>query len=126
MGGAGNDTLGGGGGDDVLDGGEGRDTLWGGAGDDRLTGGAGDDQISGGAGADVFVFAPGHGRDTVTDFDALDRLDLSGLAAFATPEDVLAAATTLGADLLIETEDGTAILLRNLGVSDIGAENFVV
>jgi hypothetical protein len=62
----------------------------------------------------------------VTDFDALDRLDLSGLAAFATPEDVLAAATTLGADLLIETEDGTAILLRNLGVSDIGAENFVV
>lgn len=62
-----------GGGDDVflgrnvtaddVDGGKGRDEIWGGPGDDRL---------KGGQGPDVFVFLPGDGDDTITDFaDAL-------------------------------------------------------
>ena len=69
-GGKGNDTLLGGLGDDLLDGGQGRDILDGGPGDDILTGGRG---------ADTFVFKPGFGHDTITDFSIFeDRIDLSG------------------------------------------------
>ena len=69
-GGKGNDTLLGGLGDDLLDGGQGRDILDGGAGDDILTGGRG---------GDSFVFRPGFGHDTITDFALFeDRLDISG------------------------------------------------
>ncbi len=66
----GNDRLLGGLGNDLLDGGNGRDVLDGGAGDDILTGGRGDD---------TFVFKPGSGHDTITDFSLFeDHLDISG------------------------------------------------
>jgi hypothetical protein len=53
-----------------LDGGNGRDTLDGGIGNDILTGGRG---------GDSFVFKPGYGHDTITDFSPFeDRLDISG------------------------------------------------
>ncbi|MET4128793.1 calcium-binding protein [Roseovarius sp. MBR-6] len=128
MGGAGNDTLGGGGGDDRLDGGEGRDTLWGGPGQDRLVGGAGDDQIAGGAGSDTFVFADGHGRDTITDFDPFDpleRIDLRAVGALGSLADVMAAATEIGSDLVIDTGGGGVIVLRNLVTSDLDASDFI-
>lgn len=67
-GGGGNDRLFGGAGDDDLFGGTGRDILSGGSGNDILDGGAGDDGITGGSGADAFLFAPGTGRDRITDF----------------------------------------------------------
>lgn len=67
-GGQGADWLSGGTENDRLLGGAGRDRLDGGDGADRLTGGAGNDRLSGGAGADSFVFGPGGGVDTVTDF----------------------------------------------------------
>lgn len=35
-------------------------------------GGTGDDTLTGGAGADTFVFAPGDGSDTITDFETDD------------------------------------------------------
>ncbi|MEM8577777.1 MAG: Hint domain-containing protein [Pseudomonadota bacterium] len=38
------------------------------AGNDTLDGGAGDDALTGGGGDDTFVFAPGGGNDTITDF----------------------------------------------------------
>ena len=77
-GGAGNDTLGGEAGDDFLDGGDGvdsivggagADTLLGGAGNDTLEGGTGNDVLTGGAGNDLFVYRPGDGHDTITDFN---------------------------------------------------------
>lgn len=59
--GKGNDSLLGGAGDDTLIGGTGNDTLDSGADNDSLTGGTGDD---------TFVYAPGGGNDTITDFNA--------------------------------------------------------
>lgn len=56
-------------------------TLWGGAGDDTITGGAGNDSLAGGAGADVFIFAPLQGQDTITDFTNGDQIDLSAIRA---------------------------------------------
>ena len=68
LGGTGNDTLNGEEGDDRLDGGEGDDTLVGGDGHNTLIGGAGNDSLYGGSWiSDTYIFAQGHGRDTVSD-----------------------------------------------------------
>ncbi|MDB5460799.1 MAG: cbhB, partial [Caulobacteraceae bacterium] len=55
-------------GNDNLVGTSGNDTISGGAGNDTITGGLGNDVLTGGTGADTFVFKPGFGHDTVTDF----------------------------------------------------------
>jgi serralysin len=69
-------------GNNRLSGLSGLDSLFGGAGDDSLEGGAHRDNLTGGAGADRFIFTPGSGNDTVTDFDGLagpggDALDFT-------------------------------------------------
>ena len=128
LGGDGADTLGGGGGSDLLDGGAGPDTLWGGSEADSLLGGAGNDLLNGGSGADSFVFIAGHGRDTIGDFDPLDpleRIDLSGIGTLGSLADVLAVATALGPDLLIDTGGGDSILLRNIAANDLDADDFL-
>ncbi|WP_373752485.1 calcium-binding protein, partial [Neisseria weixii] len=72
-GGEGSDTLYGRNGDDVLDGGSGNDTLYGENGSDTLTGGEGNDYLRGGEGNDTYVFAKGHGIDTVSDYGSKDE-----------------------------------------------------
>jgi Ca2+-binding RTX toxin-like protein len=54
----------------VLSGNTGNNVLTGLAGADTLDGGAGIDTLNGGAGADTYLFARGHGQDTVQDNDA--------------------------------------------------------
>lgn len=73
----GNDTLEGGAGRDALFGNRGNDKLFGGSGVDTLTGGRGRDVLEGGADPDVFVFRPGDGHNTITDFSRKDTLDLT-------------------------------------------------
>ena len=75
----GNDTLRGGHGNDRLYGGAGDDTLTGSSGHDILVGGEGNDRLHGGPGSDIYVFAPGHGHDTIAfgGFTWGDRIDLS-------------------------------------------------
>jgi len=77
-GGAGNDVIDAGGGNDVVNGGagvdsiiggDGADTIDGGAGNDTLSGGGGDDSLTGAGGNDVYIYAPGDGNDTITDFN---------------------------------------------------------
>ena len=95
QGGAGNDSIEGGDGADAISGGAGDDLLVGydaaglaagstdvatddgsadrldgGDGDDTLAGGGGADSLTGGAGNDTFVYKPGDGNDTITDFNA--------------------------------------------------------
>ena len=69
LGGNGNDSLNGNKGNDTLSGGAGNDKLLGGAGNDTLWGGASNDTLTGGAGADIFVYQPGEGTDTITDYN---------------------------------------------------------
>ncbi len=73
---------------DTLTGDAGANTLWGLAGNDVLTGAGGADVLKGGAGADTFRYvATGDstlataGRDTITDFAAGDKIDLSAIDA---------------------------------------------
>ena len=146
FGGAGNDTLRGNGGFDTLYGGEGddfiaggaqadhlfggpgNDTLDGGSGFDRLDGGEGNDLLTGGFNADTFIFADGHGADTITDFDATnnaEKIDFSGLSTMGDIASVLAASFQTGADVLIDTGGGNSILLQNVLLSDLDANDFI-
>lgn len=68
-GGTGNDMLYGGAGNDLLAGGDGDDWLDGGTGNDTLSGGTGNDTLTGGDGNDRFIYTPGDGHDTITDFN---------------------------------------------------------
>ncbi|WP_395682519.1 calcium-binding protein [Inquilinus sp.] len=77
---------------DALTGNSGANTLWGLAGNDVLTGGGGADLLKGGAGSDSFVYGSiaastvaASGKDTIADFTAGDRIDLSGIDADGNP-----------------------------------------
>ncbi len=72
-----NNRITGNAGANALDGGAGNDTIDGGAGNDTITGGPGNDRLTGGAGDDVFRFAPGGGRDTITDLGASSSTHLA-------------------------------------------------
>jgi Ca2+-binding RTX toxin-like protein len=115
----GNDRLIGKGGDDHLIGGAGNDELYGhdkpgepqtgDTGNDTLEGGAGDDLLSGGAGADIFVFASGHGSDTVLDFElGTDEIQFqgTGFSNFAA-----LVVTQVAGDTTIVTGQGTITLI---------------
>lgn len=129
-GGTGRDTLDGGDGDDRLTGGAEADALLGGSGSDTLDGGSGRDTLTGGTGTDSFVFRPGNGTDTITDFTAgsnlfNDRLVLSAAlwAADGTLDaaGVVARHATIGPDGFVHLAfgaAGTTIILQ--GVTDAG------
>ncbi|ROV56281.1 calcium-binding protein [Neisseria chenwenguii] len=105
-GGEGSDRLEGGNGNDALDGGEGDDTLYGYGGSDTLIGGAGDDCLVGGDGSDVYVFAKGHGRDSVYDYagnaEQVDAIRFEG-AGFADA---------------VFTRSGSSLLVKAFGSED--------
>ena len=126
-GGAGDDTLygGPGGGDDIQVGNAGNDRLFGGQGNDWLDGDVGNDQLSGGSGADVFVFAPGHGADTIIDFtDTEDKIDLEtfDLSGF---DDLTISSTTNGASIDLSAHNGGTILLEGFDMTNLDAADFL-
>lgn len=83
VGSAGDDLLEGNGSNDRLYGGNDQDTLRGGLGADFLNGGKGNDTLEGGRGADRFWLQPGHGVDTILDFElGIDRIVLGGRLTF--------------------------------------------
>jgi Ca2+-binding RTX toxin-like protein len=111
----GNDNITGSSYNDALVGGTGNDTLKGGSGNDVLIGGKGNDTLTGGSGADVFVFSPGDGHDTITDFShsQSDKIDL---AAFSTIDDFadLQAYLQIGlADTVIDFGNGHKVVVQN-------------
>lgn len=128
-GGSGNDRLIGESGDDLLNGGTGRDRLSGGVGADTMEGGVGNDILSGGQGADTFIFADGHGQDTIRDFGVTgnqDRIDLSGLTRFDDYDDDLVPRIRQQDDnVLIKFGNGDSILILDVSLDDLNAEHFL-
>lgn len=133
-GGDGNDTLLGGDDRDDLNGGAGEDTLDGGDGRDTINGGTGDDILTGGEDRDTFIFAPGDGNDTITDFDVGssqwfrqfftgDRIDLRAYD-FDSDDDVLALATQDGNDTVIQLSESDSIRLVGVDVDDLDTFDF--
>jgi Ca2+-binding RTX toxin-like protein len=118
----GNDVLNGGDGVDSLNGGNGNDTLNGDAGDDFLDSGGGNDTLTGGAGGDSFRPTSGLGGvglDVITDFSSSDRLDLTGIASMTSREALSAAATQVGAHVVITVDPTSSITIRNLTLAQL-------
>jgi Ca2+-binding RTX toxin-like protein len=113
-------------GDNVLAGNSGSNILSGLSGNDTLIGGGGNDTLSGGAGHDAFVFGPGFGKDTVTDFSVSDGdiLQFDG-HVFADVQHVLDASTQIGADVVIALDAANAITLKGIALSALHADEFV-
>lgn len=125
LGGGGRDTLGGGGGHDLLSGGGAADALAGGGGRDTLDGGAGNDILTGNSGSDVFVFGPGDGRDTITDFrNGQDRIDLTGGLTFA-DVNVISLGAGAGVRLTFDGEPGLTLTLLTATPGQIDLTDFI-
>ncbi|WP_270725289.1 M10 family metallopeptidase C-terminal domain-containing protein [Shimia sp. Alg240-R146] len=129
-GGAGDDKAWGEAGDDSLRGGGDNDTLYGGGGYDTLDGGVGNDELTGGLNADVFVFADGHGDDTITDFNATngsEDIDFSSVSAITSISDLLNnhILSTAGGNVVIDTGGGNTLTLLGVNVADLGASDFI-
>jgi Ca2+-binding RTX toxin-like protein len=101
-------------GDDLVRGGRGDDLLDGGAGNDTLGGDLGDDRLTGGAGADRFLYRPGDGNDTITDFSFGDgdRIQLADGAGFTVD-------STAGGDALLQVTGGGSITLTGILSGDV-------
>ena len=112
---------------DTLSGFAGNDRLFGGAGNDLLDGGTGADFLNGGAGDDRFIYRAGDGADTIFGFAAGPgsedriRLMVPNVNTFA---DVLARATQVGRDTLIDFGGGNSITLRDVMRSSLSADDF--
>jgi len=133
IGGDGNDTIDGGQngdsivgglGSDVLIGGTGKDRIEGNKGGDTLDGGSSNDFLRGGSGSDVFVFADGYGQDKIRDFQqGTDIMQISDHAGgFGT-----LSISTQGANLVVDYDGGTIILLQDAGMTLTAADfDFIV
>ena len=124
-GGRGDDTLYGGEGNDTLKGGPGADTLVAGSGDDMLFGGTGPDVLDGGIGFDTFIFAPGHGADTIIDFrNGRDLIDVKAfdLAGF---DDLAISSDSEGVIIDLTEQGGGTILLEDFDSANLDAGDFL-
>ena len=114
---------------DRLSGDGGANVISGGAGSDTIAGGAGGDVLTGGSGQDLFVFSPGGGADTVTDF-ALgasgDRIDLRAFTFANGIASVLASTTQSGPDTVIDLGAGDSITLSNVVRNSLSVGDFVL
>ncbi|WP_198555753.1 calcium-binding protein [Rahnella sp. AA] len=97
----GNDSLNGWYAGDMLTGGEGNDNLYGNAGHDILDGGAGNDRLNGGAyESDTYLFAAGHGQDTIS--ETADKEEQADTLRFAGARAAEARFSKQGNDLIIQ------------------------
>ena len=122
---AGNDGIWSSGGDDILDGGTGADRLYASIGDDYLDGGEGNDRLEGGDGADIFIFAAGHGEDTILDFtDSEDLIDLTAfdLSGF---DQLSVSSDSDGVTLDLTASGGGTILLQGFDMANLDAADFL-
>ncbi len=129
-----NDTIAGHSGTDTLDGGSGNDELDGGGGADTLIGGLGDDILWGdyccpeANEQDIFVYAPGHGADTIKDFENdVDKINLAQFSSISGFSDL--SAHQDGDDVVIDFSSysgaGNSITLENFDIADLDAEDFI-
>ena len=118
-GGSGNDNLDGNNNNDSLYGGSGSDTIKGSNNNDLIVGGYGADTLTGGNGSDTFKYLSNFDTgDTITDFAAGDKIDLSAFAPSAFIGAILSAGavganqvgfmTVLGVTTVYVDTDGVA------------------
>ena len=76
------------------------------------------------------VYAPGYGADTIFGFAAgagsEDKINLGAFQNVSTFADVLARATQVGSDTVINFGGGDTLTLRNVARSSLAADDFIV
>jgi len=129
VGGRGSDTINGGKGNDVLLGGAGGDEIKGAAGKDGIDPGAGRDLCIGGGGADTFIFGNNYGVNRIQDFAALNNredIDLSRVSEIKGFFDLKAHhMEQVGANVVIDDDAGTRIVLLVTDIADLGRGDFL-
>ena len=115
-----NITLKGGNGQDVLDGSSGHGVLLGGNGSDVLIGGIGD-TLSGGNGPDTFLFRPGFGANTITDFDVHNDAVQIAKSVFQNLADLFAHASNSAAGAVIDDGAGNTITFTGVTLAELQA-----
>jgi Ca2+-binding RTX toxin-like protein len=94
---------------------------------DVLIGDSGSNQLWGGNGSDTFVYSTG--ADKILDFVAgaggIDVIDLRGVAGIQGLADVLARATQVGADTVINFGNGNTITLQNVTGTNLVSSDFL-
>jgi Ca2+-binding RTX toxin-like protein len=113
---------------DVLIGDAGDNVLVSAGGDDVLDGRGGNDALLGGPGNDTFIFAPGYGDDRISGFVAgpgtEDVMDVSALG-YTGLADILADARQSGTYVIITVDATTSIILINVSLADLSADDFI-
>lgn len=100
-----------------------------GNGNDSVIGSAADDWYAGGQGRDIFIFRPGAGHDTITDFDATfsvtsgDQIDLRAFA-FSSYDQLRAQMTELSGDVRITLDASTTLTLADLTLAALSNASF--
>jgi Ca2+-binding RTX toxin-like protein len=123
---AGTDTLSG---FENLTGSEFNDTLNGDAGDNVISGLGGNDKLTGLVGSDTFVFLPGFGNDTITDFAAGPNTGPHDLIVFdqtifADFNSVMAASAQVGTSTVIALDAQDSVTLNNVSLSSLYHDDF--
>lgn len=104
----------------------GNDTINAKGGNDLLDGGKGNDLLIGGDGKDIFVFKTGYGGDTVRGFFEGDRIDVRGLAAIESYDDLIANhISQVGADARLDGGNGDVLYIRHALVGTLDAIDFL-
>lgn len=114
--------------DNEVRGGKGDNVLTGGDAGDWIDGKAGNDKLSGGEGPDIFVFGKNYGRDMIIDFDPTegDRIDLSDARGINGFKDLMKHhVEDTGRNLVITTDDGSQLVLKNIDPDDLGRDSFI-
>jgi serralysin len=115
-----NTTLNGGNGQDVLDGSSGHDVLLGGNGADVLIGGMGD-TLTGGNGPDTFLFRPGFGANTITDFNVHNDAVQIDRSVFQSVGDLFAHASNSAGGAVINDGAGNTITFTGITLGELQA-----
>jgi Ca2+-binding RTX toxin-like protein len=109
----------------ALTGNAGNNSLNGKSGADTLDGGLGNDSLTGGADADLFVFRTGDGHDTITDFAAADKIDLSGVKGIQNFSDLKQNHIEEASDHITIVAGSDQIVLDGVAKSDLSHDQFI-
>lgn len=105
----------------------GDDTLIGSASKEQFEGWTGDDMLTGGGGADVFRFRDDWGFDTITDFQAGDKIRMDDVSDLFDGFEGLSI-TQDGANTVIKLvdDDSNSITLLNVDANTLSASDFIL
>lgn len=88
-----------------------------------IDGGLGADELTGGGGNDMFVVA---GKDTIMDFGIGDYFDLRAITNLTSFDQVRAALTQVGSDVLLSLGAAGVVTIKNAQVDSFSARDFLL